>query len=76
MLGGVVAFESSSLSKSAQSSISLPSAPVRISVPSRGAILLQDHDVELNLFALQEYVAKSNTRALGDFERRTAVEQT
>lgn len=48
-MGDVVAFESSSLSKLAQSLVGYPSAPVRISVFSRGAIIfLQGHDVELN----------------------------
>ena len=47
-----VAFESLSLSKLAQSLTGHPRAPVRISVHSRGAIFLQDNDVELNLFIL------------------------
>ena len=49
-----VAFESLSLSKSAQSLTGHPSAPVRISVHSCGAIFLQDNDVELNLFILHD----------------------
>lgn len=48
----VVAFESSSLSKMAQSLMRHPKAPVRISVLSCGAIILQDH-VELNRSMLQ-----------------------
>lgn len=51
MAGGVVAFESSSLNKLAQSLIGHPSAPVRISVLSRGARFLLDHDVELTFHA-------------------------
>ena len=48
----VAAFESSSLSKLAQSLTGHPSAPVRISVLSRGAKTLHNHDVELNVVML------------------------